>query len=274
MLRIGEFAKLCRVSVRTLRFYEECGLLRPSRVDDFTGYRYYAASLLPRVSRILALRDLGLSLEQIAVVVGSGRLPLSVLQEMLAEKRAELARHVAVEQARLCRVEAWLQLIEEGKMSDYKIVLKAAEPQLVASQRRVIARMADLNVVLPQMFNEIYAQVGEVGSGPAGELWHDTKVFDGTDMDVETYVPISAAVPVTDALTVKTLPAVATLACVTHEGPFAKLNEAHEAIHAWMHANGYQRVPPDRCIYHAVCRGGNPDDNVCEVQYPVAKIAG
>ena len=158
-------------------------------------------------------------------------------------------------------------------MSHYEIVVKSAEPQLVASQRRVIARMADLDVLSPQMFHEIYAQVGAVHNGPAGELWHDTKVFDGTNIDVEAYVPISAAVPITDKVTLRTLPAVEALACVTHHGPFAKLNEAHEAIHAWMHANGYQRVPPDRYVYHAVCRNGDPDDNVCEVQYPVEKIA-
>ena len=65
MIRIGDFSKLSRVSVKTLRFYDEMGLLKPVDVDRFTGYRYYEFDQLPRLYRILALKDLGFSLEEI-----------------------------------------------------------------------------------------------------------------------------------------------------------------------------------------------------------------
>jgi DNA-binding transcriptional MerR regulator len=66
MLRIGDFGRIARVSVQTLRHYDDLGLLKPVEVDAFTGYRYYAFDQLPRLHRILALKDLGLSLEEIA----------------------------------------------------------------------------------------------------------------------------------------------------------------------------------------------------------------
>jgi DNA-binding transcriptional MerR regulator len=66
MFKIGEFSRLSRVSVRMLRHYDQLGLLTPSQTDPFTGYRYYSAQQLPRLNRIIALRDLGFSLEQIA----------------------------------------------------------------------------------------------------------------------------------------------------------------------------------------------------------------
>jgi DNA-binding transcriptional MerR regulator len=66
MLKIGDFSSLARVSIKTLRYYDERELLSPTHVDPETGYRYYSASQLPRLHRILALRDLGFSLEQIA----------------------------------------------------------------------------------------------------------------------------------------------------------------------------------------------------------------
>ena len=81
MFRIGDFARLSQVSVKTLRFYDEVGLLKPTFVDGATGYRYYSADLLPRLNRILALKDLGFSLEQIEVVLSG--LTLDQLRGML-----------------------------------------------------------------------------------------------------------------------------------------------------------------------------------------------
>lgn len=62
MIRIGLFSKLSQVPVKTLRYYNEIGLLEPAEIDSFTGYRYYSVTQLPRLNRILALKDLGLSL--------------------------------------------------------------------------------------------------------------------------------------------------------------------------------------------------------------------
>ena len=65
MLKIGDFSKFSRVSIKTLRYYDEIGLLKPAEVDKFTGYRYYSVDQLSRLNRIMGLKDLGLSLEEI-----------------------------------------------------------------------------------------------------------------------------------------------------------------------------------------------------------------
>ncbi len=96
MIRIGDFSRLSRVSIKTLRYYDEMGLFKPVDVDRLTGYRYYSASQLPRLNRILALRDLGLSLEQIARVLDEG-VSSEQLRGMLRLKRAELQQHIADE---------------------------------------------------------------------------------------------------------------------------------------------------------------------------------
>jgi DNA-binding transcriptional MerR regulator len=66
MLKIGDFSQLSQISVKALRLYEQLGLLKPGKIDDSTGYRYDSTSQLPQLNRILALKDLGFSLEQIA----------------------------------------------------------------------------------------------------------------------------------------------------------------------------------------------------------------
>ena len=88
MFRIGEFSRIARVSCRLLRHYDELGLLKPARVEATTSYRYYSAAQLPRLNRILVLRELGLSLEQIARTLRDD-LPVAELRGMLLMRRAE-----------------------------------------------------------------------------------------------------------------------------------------------------------------------------------------
>ena len=72
MLSIGEFARLAGVSVRMLRHYDQLGLLRPERVDPHSGYRRYAAAQLERANQLVALKDLGFTLEQVGVLLDDG----------------------------------------------------------------------------------------------------------------------------------------------------------------------------------------------------------
>ncbi|MCG2769146.1 MAG: helix-turn-helix domain-containing protein, partial [Anaerolineae bacterium] len=104
MFKIGEFSKLSQVAVKTLRYYDEIGLLKPAEVDRFTSYRYYSAAQLPRLHRILALKDLGLSLAQVARLL-DGDLPSEQIRGMLRMKQVQLQQQVQEEQARLARVE-------------------------------------------------------------------------------------------------------------------------------------------------------------------------
>ena len=72
MFKIGEFSKLGQVSTRMLRHYDKLGLLVPDQIDEWTGYRYYTIQQLPRLHRIIALKDMGLSLQQITDLLGAG----------------------------------------------------------------------------------------------------------------------------------------------------------------------------------------------------------
>ena len=124
MFKIGDFSRLCMVPVSALRYYADLGLLEPAAVDPASGYRYYSAAQLHLVNRIVALKELGLSLDEIRAVLGEG-LGVGELRGMLRLKRAEAARRVAEEQERLERVEARLRLIEkEGRMPEQEVVVK------------------------------------------------------------------------------------------------------------------------------------------------------
>ncbi|MEM7714814.1 MAG: helix-turn-helix domain-containing protein, partial [Cyanobacteria bacterium P01_A01_bin.68] len=135
MLKIGDFSKLSQVTVKALRLYDQLGLLKPADIDEFTGYRYYSVQQLPQINRILAFKDLGFSLEQIAKLLDDN-LPPAEIRGMLRLKQAELELHLLAEKERLSRVEVRIKQIEqENNMSNYEVVLKTVQPIKVASIR-------------------------------------------------------------------------------------------------------------------------------------------
>src|SRR6476659_4724541 len=133
MIKIGEFSKLVQVPVPTLRYYDQVGLLKPIEVDRFTGYRYYSASQLPRLHRILALKGLGFSLEQIGAVLAEGLTP-EQMRGMLRLRHDQISQQLIDVQNQLVEVEVRLQPIErEQQTLAYDVILKQVEPQLIAS---------------------------------------------------------------------------------------------------------------------------------------------
>src|SRR5215212_3560685 len=139
MFKIGEFSRLSQVSVRMLRHYDQLGLLTPSKTDPFTGYRYYSAKQLPRLNRIIALRDVGFSLEQIAGMLDQ-ELSTEQLLGMLKLKRAELEAQMKLEGQRLARLEVRIrQMGESPRHGTYDVILRDIEPELAATYREIAA---------------------------------------------------------------------------------------------------------------------------------------
>lgn len=270
MIKIGDFARLSRVSIVTLRHYDERGLLKPVCVDGFTGYRYYTLEQLPRLNRILALKDLGFSLDQIEKVLSG--LTVDQLRGMLKMKQAEVEQQVAVEQERLSRIAARLRQIElEDMMPDYDVVLKTIEPLLVASRRVTIPTNDQVPQYLGAAYDEIWNHMKEQGAkmaGPCLAVWYQGAEILANE-EAEAAFPIDRAVAGTDRVTVHELPK-AQVASAIHQGEFEDFTQLHGALLTWIEANGYRIVGPYREIY-IKHDSGDTADSATEVQYPVEK---
>src|SRR5215475_12634813 len=161
MFRIGEFSRIARVSGRLLRYYDSIGLLSPQRIDPATGYRYYSAGQLTRLNRILALKDLGLSLEQVARMV-DGKISTDEIRGMLMLKKAELERTLSAEAVRLRHIESRLQQIDQqGSLRDYDVVVKSAARQPYLSLRRTYAGIDDAIGMLREVTRAVTARIPE-----------------------------------------------------------------------------------------------------------------
>lgn len=256
LIKIGAFSRLGRVSVVTLRHYDELGLLPAAHVDPESGYRYYALEQLPRLHRILALKDLGFSLEQVARLLADP-LPTEQLRGMLLLRQAELERAVRTEQARLAAVQARLEAIErEGVAPAYDVLVRPVAAQLVASIRQTVPSSEAVESLFDEL--EAFADAHNVRTAaPPLAIYYDAE-YRERDIDLEVAVPLTAQVAGQGRLTVRELPGAPTMACVVHAGSYAMLDLASGALYAWIARQGYRVAGAYREVYLRFGAAGLP----------------
>jgi DNA-binding transcriptional MerR regulator len=268
MLRIGEFSRLARVSVKALRHYDRLGLLEPARTDDLSGYRYYSSEQLPRLNAILALKELGFSLRQISRLLDGSS--LEQVRTMLELRRDEAIRTLEVERERLARIEARLVQIEkEGEVPGYEVVLKAVVAQRVASVREVLPAYSAVG----SLFDELraYKERHGVSAGDWIAVWHDAE-YKEENVDGEAAFATNDPLPDDEHVHPGELPAVENMACTVHLGSFATIGRAYGALLRWIETNGYRVAGPNRELYLSGGNGQDDADYVTEVQFPVEKV--
>jgi DNA-binding transcriptional MerR regulator len=272
MLKISEFSRLAQVPAKTLRYYDEIGLFQPSKIDPQSGYRYYTVEQLAALNRIMALKALGLSLEQITVLVKEN-VSVDYLRELLRAKQVEVSRHIAAEQQRLQYVEATLRQLESETAPEkpLEVIVKRIEAQRVVAIRECVPDLSAVGEVSTRLFNTLFATLGAQRIVPAGAgiaLYHDLE-FTDHDIDLEICVPVEATttINVTDPVRVDTLPAVTAMACVIHRGGYSDLGAAHIAILKWLAMTTYEVGSPNREVF--LQHSPDPAQNVTEIQYPL-----
>ena len=279
MIRIGDFSKLAQVPVGTLRYYDQVDLLKPVQVDATNGYRYYTVSQMPRLNRILALKGLGFSLEQIAGLLNENVSP-EQMRGMLRLRHAQISQQIEDMRDRLLEVEARLRQIErENRVQPYDVILKQTEPQMIAEVRAILQDRAEVG----GLFGEVYEALGEhvpaaLGPNPGqgGQtlvIWYDTE-YKETDFEGAAAFFVRCPAPDNGRMRVHELPSTL-VASTIHHGSYETIDDAHTAVFAWIEANNYRINGPDREIYLYNSMPIRRDDPtyVSEIQYPVEKIA-
>jgi DNA-binding transcriptional MerR regulator len=248
MFKIGEFSRFSRVSVRMLRHYDRLGLLTPSQTDPFTGYRYYSAQQLPHLNRILALRDLGFSLEQIAGMLTEDP-STDQLLGMLKLKRAEVEAQMKSEQQKLRRLEVRIrQMSESPKHANFDVVLRDIEPELVAAYREVAADDDRIQQMFDILETYVAQYEGARADKPPLSIYYDDE-YRKKDMDVEVAVPLRYPIQENDMIRVRQLPRLSNVASVVHVGEYSDVYQVYNALLAWIEANEYQMAGPIREVY-------------------------
>lgn len=283
LLKIGDFARLCRVSVKTLRFYDDIDLLRPSQVDRFTNYRYYTVDQLARIHRIMALKELGLSLEQIKQMLDAD-LSLEEIQGMLELRQAELRQHVHETQARLAQVGFRLRMMKvEDQMPTIDIQLREVA-QFTGLTDRQRSRLepdtlnlgsgSEAGAARGRMYLEALSRYG-LPLNPPVVIYYDLDL-EAEYLESKTILPLAAKpdedIVLSDntVLPWETIPGLPVAATYIFTGPYDQVPEQLLVVERWLAENGYRRGEQSRTIFH---RGpmhfGPQSEFVTEVQIEV-----
>ncbi|MFD1179614.1 MerR family transcriptional regulator [Paenibacillus puldeungensis] len=271
MLKIGEFSKLSRISIRMLRHYDEIGLLAPENIDDFSGYRYYSEAQLPIAGRIAALKEMGFSLAIIREILTHYGDP-EKLKIYLQLKQTEIKEQADALNQRLLLLETTLaRLGKDDTVMNYNVTLKEMPQRAVASVRKVIPSYNQEGMLWQILMSET-APLHLVKDDPCYTLaiFHDGEHKE-SDVDVEVQLSVKGEYKDTENVKFKTVAPIQ-MASATYKGSYDIVNEVNEAVANWVRDNGYEFDGLSFCIYHvSPYETQNPEELVTEVCYPVRK---
>lgn len=254
-----------------LRHYDELGLLQPNRVDPATGYRSYTVGQLDSLHRILALRDLGVSLEQIRVLLDEGT-PLDELPGMLRIRQAQIEQNLVDEQARLRRVEAHLRAIEGSSMASPNIVLKTTEPLRLAEASATAPGYGPENLApaFAELLPAVLAHLDRAGARPGISVAHYEMPNDDGSVVIHAGFDIGDQTVADDgAVRVVELPIV-DVASIVHHGAMDDIETTYGALVGWIEDSGYQLAGRSRELYLEWHDADSPK-NVTELQMPITR---
>lgn len=276
MFRIGEFSRIARVSARLLRYYDELGLLRPGVVDPSTNYRYYTTAQLQRLNRILVLRDLGLSLEQIGGVIDQ-EASADQLRAMLELRRADAERTLSEEAARLKLIEARIAQLETRSSDDLDDVLIRAEPaRRIVSVRETVGSFVAAREIIGELARTLPRLLPRAVLGQVIGIAHSTE-FEPDSIDVELGYLLSGEPPARlpefggRTLSLRDLPPVPFMAACVRVGLPEHAHLITAKIGRYVELNGYRLAGPSREVFLRPPRADRMEESVVEMQFPVAR---
>nr|WP_246308795.1 MerR family transcriptional regulator [Kineosphaera limosa] len=266
-MSIGDFARFGQVSVRMLRHYDAIGLLTPAHVDPWTGYRSYSAEQLARLNRLVALKDLGFTLEQVGRVLAD-EVNAEELRGMLQLRAAQLETEAELARARLSGVEHRLQLIEkENQMSNVEYVVKPLTARTIAARPAIAGAQQEIESIVSPLFGQVAEAIEATGGCPQTGVG----TYEMTDDGLEMLIGYDYAGAPADGFELHSLPAVEHAVCAVHLGEMKTIDASWQALIRWSEADGWTPAGPCREIYVHATPLEDQSGWVTELQQPVVR---
>lgn len=274
MFKISEFSKIAQVPASLLRYYDKIGLFKPVHIDDLNNYRHYDASQLAELSRILALKELGLSLEQIAKLVQED-VSAEEIRGMYTLRKVQIEQSLQDEAARLKVVETRLKQLERSQSEQREdIVLKSVPSQPFLSFRKTYADVFDAAAAIMELEANVPNRYGK-RAGNLVAVMH-SEAFEIENVDVELGYVMNVSItkpfelPSGRVLTLTELPAVDTAVCSVRVGGFEKGYLHYGDLGVWIEGNKQQLLTPHREVMIVPPLPGQMEEAIVEIQLPIA----
>lgn len=269
MLSIGEFALHGGVSVRMLRHYDALGLLTPAAVDASSGYRRYEPGQLPRLNRLVTLKGLGFTLEDIGPILDSD-LTAAQLRAMLLMRRSQVEQQIALDRKKLSDIERRLRMIEEENvMTELQFIEKPLPALTLAQFTATVGDGGDVGAVVGPMFGRLIEAMVAAGLDPEEPTvaWYSGGPGDG-GIRLGTGVPLTPDTPDVPGTERGELPAAPRGVTVVHRGDMRTIQDTWQQLMRYCAASGRSPSGPCREVYLSTPEG-REDAWVTELQQPV-----
>ena len=267
-LKIGEFSKMMQVTVKTLRHYEQKGLLIPDDVDEWTGYRYYSITQMQRLNTIRGLQRQGFSLEEIKDLFEDESQMPSVAQ--LTKKIEETERQLQILMDRRHQLLKWMDSHKQIRTME-KFSIQSLPEIIVASHREIIP---DYSALGQLCVNKIGPEMQRLGCKcpPPGYCFtiEHHQEYRASDLDIEYCEQVEEMGTDNTIIQFKRLPAVPKALCMKHVGPYERFHESFTEAFAYMEEQGYKLAGPLRTSYiDGVWNKANPEEWLSIIQIPI-----
>lgn len=267
MFLIGEMSKISQVSMRMLRYYDKNNVFKPKIVDEWTGYRYYTAEQLDDLYKIIQLRDLGFSVNEIAELI-----PLQDKEEYvkrLKDRQAEIMAEIEQSQHMLGRLNAYISDVLDEKKQEISIVMKSISDKDVISLRRTVKDY----YCEGQLWAEMSEKLIPLGFGMESEafsLYHDTD-YREENVDIEICVTCGSIKCIPDGLIHRQVPGAEHAVSLIIKGAYSRISEAYRQFAFWLEGHPeYEMAGPNRQICHVgVCDTDHEEEYVTELLIPL-----
>lgn len=265
MYKIGDFSNMAKTTIKTLRYYEKEGLLKPSYIDPYTNYRYYEASMLVELSKIISLRQAGLSIKDIKKVLAGQDLKI-----ILNERKKEIEENLILLNTKLSKINYLL----EGKNMKNKIFIKEIPSYVIYYRDGIISDFSKISEFALASGTEC-AKVNPNLKCITPDYCY-ISYLDGEYKEKDIKIRYAQAVEKfgkeTDKVKFMKTDAI-TAICIYHKGSYENLRESYNIILKYIEDNGYEIIDNVRECYIDGCwNKDNVDDYLTEIEFPVRKI--
>lgn len=268
ILKIGEFSQLCHVSIKTLRYYEEKGLLIPSEIDAATGYRLYRLNQTIRLSHILHLKSLGFSLTEIAQVLNQEDTQLTL--DLVVQKLKQCDAEIAKLQTQKRQLESFIQL-KKMQHPTHHPMIRTLPAHIAAQYRQVIKNYDELSTLCINTIGPEMMRLGCMCPEPQYSyiIIHNEDHQTG-DLDVTYCEAVDKQHNNSKILQFIEIPAVERALCWHHLGPYTSLSHTLEKLIIYIETKGFVPTNSTRfCFIDGPWNKQNPEDYLTEIQIPI-----
>ena len=266
MLKIGEFSKLSRVSIRMLRHYDDLGLLKPAMIDEFTGYRFYKEEQLFVMGRITALKDMGFALADIAKILDDYD-NKEKLEEYLSKQQQELRKISDETEYKLMLLDTARKRLRKEQSMSFDVTTKVIPERYAATVHMVVPHYEDEGILWGKL-QECKTPLVPADPCLAAAEFLD-KEYKEENVEIVVWMTVKGQYEDTENVKFKTLPEVKVASCVI-KGSYEQMGEATATVASWIAENGFEVTGPMFNIYHvSPAQTQNPDEYVTEVCFPI-----